>query len=100
MYLFSPFLWLLPPLVWRISTPIPDGATDGEITNLAENAYILSCKSVLPVGLIGLMLAAMFSATASMVSAQLNVFSGVLTSDIYRAFRPDAVLGLVIEAAV
>jgi len=90
LYLISPFLWLLPPLLWRISNPIPEGATDSEITNLAENAYILSCKSVLPVGLIGLMLAAMFSATASLVSAQLNVFSGVLTSDIYRAFRPNA----------
>ncbi len=29
----------------------------------------------------------MFSATASMVSSQLNVFSGVLTSDIYRPFK-------------
>jgi solute:Na+ symporter, SSS family len=90
LYLISPFLWLLPPLLWRISNPIPAGATESEITNLAENAYILSCKSVLPVGLIGLMLAAMFSATASLVSAQLNVFSGVLTSDIYRAFRPNS----------
>ena len=50
----------------------------------AEQAYILACKSVLPVGMVGLMLAAMFSATASMVSSQLNVFSGVLTNDIYR----------------
>jgi Na+/proline symporter len=91
LYLVSPFLWLMPPLLWRISNPIPDGATQAEITNMAENAYILSCQSVLPAGMLGLMLAAMFSATASLVSAQLNVFSGVLTSDIYRAFRPNAV---------
>jgi SSS family solute:Na+ symporter len=90
LYLVSPFLWLLPPLLWRISNPIPDGATEAEITSMAENAYILSCKSVLPAGMLGLMLAAMFSATASLVSSQLNVFSGVLTSEIYRAFRPYA----------
>jgi SSS family solute:Na+ symporter len=33
------------------------------------------------------MMAAMFSATASMISSQLNVFSGVLTHDIYRPLR-------------
>jgi len=75
---------LLPPMLWRIRNPIPAGASEEAIRQLAENAYILSCKSVLPAGLVGLMLAAMFSATASMVSSQLNVFSGVLTNDIWR----------------
>lgn len=84
LYLTSPLLWLLPPMLWRIQNPIPDGASEETIRQLAENAYILSCKSVLPAGLVGLMLAAMFSATASMVSSQLNVFSGVLTNDIWR----------------
>jgi SSS family transporter len=90
LYLFSPFLWLAPPLLWRLRNPIPEGASQAEITNMAENAYILSCQSVLPVGMLGLMMAAMFSATASLVSAQLNVFSGVLTNDIYRPLRPGA----------
>jgi Na+/proline symporter len=88
LYLFSPFLWLMPPLLWRISNPIPTGASETEITSLAENAYILSCQSVLPLGMLGLMLAAMFSATASLVSSQLNVFSGVLTKNIFQSFRP------------
>ena len=87
LYLTSPLLWLLPPMLWRIQNPIPAGASDEAIRHLAENAYILSCKSVLPAGLVGLMLAAMFSATASMVSSQLNVFSGVLTHDIWRPLR-------------
>jgi Na+/proline symporter len=40
--------------------------------------------------MLGLMLAALFSATASMISSQLNVFSGVLTENIYKplANRP------------
>jgi len=50
----------------------------------AERAYIVSCKAVLPSGMLGLMVAALFAATASMMSAQLNVFSGVLTNDIYK----------------
>jgi len=74
LYLCSPLLWLLPPMIYRVSNPGAD----------AEQAYILACQSVLPIGMVGLMLAAMFSATASMVSSQLNVFSGVLTHDIYK----------------
>jgi Na+/proline symporter len=74
LYLVSPLLWLLPPMIYRVVDPTAD----------PEQAYILSCMSVLPVGMLGLMVAAMFSATASMVSSQLNVFSGVLTHDLYR----------------
>jgi SSS family solute:Na+ symporter len=87
LYLFSPFLWLLPPLLWRVQSPIPDGATDDMIRMMKEEAYIKSCKNVLPIGMVGLMMAAMFSATASMISGQLNVFSSVLTHDIYRPLR-------------
>lgn len=87
LYLGSPFLWLLPPIVWRVIEPIPEGATAETIRHLSETAYINSVAAVLPAGMVGLMVAAMFSATASMVSSQLNVFSGVLTHDIYRPLR-------------
>lgn len=83
LYLFSPLLWLLPPMLWRIQQPIPEGADAATVTKLAETAYILSCQAVLPAGMLGLMLAALFSATASMISSQLNVFSSVLTKNIY-----------------
>ncbi|AWB65412.1 Na+:solute symporter [Saccharobesus litoralis] len=86
LYLFSPFLWLLPPLVYRVINPDAN----------AEQAYVLATQAVLPVGMVGLMIAAMFSATASMVSSQLNVFAGVLTEDIYKKIttkaNPDLVL--------
>ncbi len=84
LYLVSPLIWLLPPLLWRIKSPIPTDADPATVTRIAETAYIVSCKAVLPVGMLGLMLAALFSATASMISSQLNVFSGVLTENIYR----------------
>jgi len=84
LYLVSPLLWLMPPLIWRVVAPIPAGATFQTILHLQETAYIDACRAVLPAGMVGLMIAAMFSATASMVSSQLNVFSGVLTRDIYR----------------
>lgn len=72
LYLVSPIFWLAPPLLYRaITADAP-----------AEEAYILAAKSVLPVGLVGLMIAAMFSATASLVSSQLNVFAGALTDPV------------------
>ena len=76
MYLVTPLFWLLPPLIYR-----------GQVEGVnKEQAYILAAQSVLPPGVLGLMFAAMFSATASMVSSQLNVFAGVLTNDFYRPF--------------
>lgn len=87
LYLVSPFLWLLPPMIYRTQNPIPAGASVEEIKLLADQAYINAC-SVLPTGMLGLMLAAMFSATASMVSSQLNVFAGVLTNDILKPLIP------------
>lgn len=86
LYLLSPVLWLLPPLLWRVQQPIPEFVSQEVVTHLSETAYIMSCKAVLPVGMLGLMLAALFSATASMISSQLNVFSGVLTENIYKPF--------------
>lgn len=90
LYLISPILWLAPPLAWRVIHPIPEGASDAEIKAMAEQAYILACKHLLPVGMLGLVLAAMFSATASLVSSQLNVFAGVLTEDFYTKVRRQA----------
>lgn len=81
LYLISPLLWLLPPMVYRTIDPNVD----------PQEAYILACRSVLPIGMVGLMVAAMFSATASMVSSQLNVFAGALTQDMYqKLLRPDS----------
>jgi Na+/proline symporter len=81
LYLISPFIWLAPPLLFRLTHP---GANP-------EQAYILAGQAVLPAGMVGLMVAAMFSATASTVSGYLNVFAGVLTNDVYRRiFRPAA----------
>ncbi len=74
MYLATPIFWLLPPLLYRGVNPSAN----------PEQAYILAAQSVLPVGVLGLMFAAMFSATASMASSHLNVFAGVLTNDFYR----------------
>ncbi|MES2054733.1 MAG: Na+:solute symporter [Pseudomonadota bacterium] len=74
LYLVSPTIWLATPILYRL--------IDGNAN--PEQAYILASKLVLPAGMLGLMMAAMFSATASAVSAQINVFAGVLSDQVYR----------------
>lgn len=81
LYLVSPVIWMLPPMAYRLIDPSANH----------EQAYILACKLVLPAGMLGLMIAAMCSATASMVTTQLNVFAGAFTTELYRQFlRPKA----------
>ena len=81
LYLISPVVWMLPPMVYKVIDPAAN----------PEQAYILACQMALPAGMMGLMLAAMFSATASMADSEINVFAGAFTRDIYRKiFKPDA----------
>lgn len=46
--------------------------------------YPTVCQELLPVGMLGLVLAAMFAATMSMLSSDYNVCASVLTNDVYR----------------
>lgn len=61
---------------------------DPAVKRLSERAYILACQLVLPPGMIGLMVAAMISATASMATTQLNVYAGAFTEQIFGRFVP------------
>jgi solute:Na+ symporter, SSS family len=91
MYLVSPIFWMLPPLLYRLLNPIPDGLSEAAIAQLAERAYIVACASVLPAGMLGLMVAAMASATASMATTGLNVYAGAFTTELYkRMINPTA----------
>ena len=83
LYLISPILWMLPPMIYRILNPELAGLEN-------ENAYLLMCKAALPQGLLGLMLGGMVFATASSLNGSLNISAGVLTNDIYKSLRPDA----------
>ncbi|MCB9867839.1 MAG: sodium/solute symporter [Phycisphaerales bacterium] len=61
--------------------------------DLAEprDVYPLLCTTLLPAGLLGLTVAAMFAATMSMLSADYNACANVVTNDVYRRLlRPRA----------
>lgn len=81
LYLVSPLLWMLPPMIYRIYNPVLNGMQD-------EGAYLLMCKEALPVGLLGLMLGGLIFATASALNGLLNISAGVITNDIYKRLKP------------
>ena len=57
----------------------------------ANTIYPLLCGLLLPVGMMGLIIAAMFSATMSMLAGDYNALSAVITNDIVkRLFLPEA----------
>jgi hypothetical protein len=59
--------------------------------NSPQYTYAALSLQFLPVGLMGLMIAAMFSATMSTLSGDYNVMASVITEDIYRRlFDKDA----------
>ena len=77
LYLVSPFIWMIPPMVYRIMNP--DLAGLG-----AEGAYMMLCQKILPAGLIGLVLAGMISATSSKANTTINLAATVFATDLYK----------------
>jgi solute:Na+ symporter, SSS family len=57
----------------------------------AGRIYPILCTQLLPAGMLGLAVSAMFAATMSTLSSDYNVSAGVLTNDVYRRLiRPEA----------
>ena len=77
LYLVSPVIWMLPPMIYRIINPNLQGLEP-------EGAYMMICQKVLPAGLIGLVLAGMISATSSKANTTINLVATVFANDIYK----------------
>lgn len=59
--------------------------------NDPNTVYALLCRHILPAGMVGMLISAMFSATMSMISSDYNAMASVLTNDIYkRLISPQA----------
>ncbi|MBL7813382.1 MAG: Na+:solute symporter [Saprospiraceae bacterium] len=93
LYFISPFIWMLPPMIYRIINPNLVGLEP-------EGAYMMLCQKILPAGLIGLVLAGMISATASKANTTINLVATVFANDVYKkVFQPQASEKTLIFAA-
>ncbi|MCC7497428.1 MAG: hypothetical protein IT160_07615 [Bryobacterales bacterium] len=76
-------LMLLPAVIGRKLLP------DLIAQHRTADTYILLVLQLLPVGMVGIIVAAMFSATMAAISADFNAIASVLTRDFYlRVLRP------------
>ena len=81
-YLVAALLFLGPPIFFfpamaaRVFMPgIPEDQMNG--------VYALVCREVLPVGMIGMVIAAMFSATMSSLAGNFNAAAAVMVNELY-----------------
>ncbi len=82
LFFIFPIFFLLPAIAAASLLP---GLENGEM------AYVSMALKLLPPGIMGMMLAAMFAATMSSLDSEYNVIASVITGDIYqRLFRPHA----------
>ncbi len=86
----GPLLWIIPPLAATIM--FPDLASVfPNLSKPTEGAFVAVAMKVMPVGLIGLLLCAMFGATLTQMDAAVNKYVGVFVRSFYRpVLRPDA----------
>jgi len=90
LFLVGAFLWFTPPMAMRVI--YPDLATVmPRFANPHEAAFAAASLTLLPNGLIGIMLAAMFSSAMANLSGLFNLHAGIISKDVYQTlFAKDA----------
>ncbi|MGE5124953.1 MAG: sodium:solute symporter family transporter [Betaproteobacteria bacterium] len=87
LFLVGAFIWFVPPLAMRVLHPDLSAIWPG-LANPHESSYALAALTLLPSGLVGIMLAAMFSATMSSLSGVLNLHASIISRDIFPTLFP------------
>jgi len=78
-------LWMIPAMSARIMFPDLSGYVAG-LNKPSEASYVVMCMKVLPHGLMGLLLAAIFAATMSSLDSSYNVMAAVIVEDFYAKY--------------
>lgn len=95
LYIFTLFIFIFPGLCARLmnlfEVEVPLSMFGNEVTNLVDvnEIYPRLIMSLMPVGLMGIIMAAMISALTSTLSASINSASTLLTMDFYSNAFPN-----------
>lgn len=79
------FVWFIPPMVGRLLYNDQILASSSDPAKAAESAYAITSFNVLPLGLTGVMVVAMFAATISSMDTGLNRNAALIVRDIIPA---------------
>lgn len=90
LFLFGSVMWFIPP-IWAASA-FPDLASIyPTLTNPNSGAYMVVVQHILPAGMIGLVVSAMFAASMSDLDSQINGCTAVLVKNFYvSVLRPNS----------
>ena len=84
LMLIGPAIWFLPPWVTAIIYPEAATVHAAELGSKAADAvYLVFVENVMPVGMVGLLMSAVFAATMSSMDSGLNRNSGVFVRNFY-----------------
>ncbi len=83
LMLIGPILWFIPPMAARVFSP-DIAAQFPALKHASEAAYIVAAAKVLPIGMMGLLVCGLFSATISSMDAGLNRNAGVFIRSFYQ----------------
>jgi SSS family transporter len=81
LMLLGSVIWFLPPITARLL--YPEIVSGFDISKPAEASYAVASISLLPIGLVGLIVVAILSATMSSMDTGLNTNVAILIKDIY-----------------
>ena len=81
LMLLGSLIWFIPPMVARIL--YPDLVMAFDISKPAEASYAVASISLLPTGLVGIIVVAILAATMSSMDTGLNTNVAILIKDIY-----------------
>lgn len=90
LFIVAPLIWFIPPFAASFIFPNIDEALP-LLNHANDGAYVLMALHVLPAGLAGLLLMAIFAATLSSMDSAINMNAGIITMNVYKPlFRPEA----------
>lgn len=84
LMIVGPLIWFLPP--WYVSAFMPDFAAQyASMGNKAgDAAYLAFVQNIMPAGMVGLLMSAMFAATMSSMDSGLNRNAGIFVCNFYQ----------------
>jgi len=90
LFVLGALIWFIPPMAMRVLYPDLAKVLP-RFANPHEAAFAAASLTLLPHGLIGIMLAAMFSSAMANLSGMFNLNAAILSKDVYQTlFAPHA----------
>ncbi|MCE5270949.1 hypothetical protein LLH00_06650 [bacterium] len=92
LFIAGAILWCLPPMIARATgLDVESAAAALNFSRPEEASYVAIAMAVLPTGLVGLLIAAIFAASVTSIDSSYNYLAAILSRDVYqRVFQRNA----------